>query len=153
MSRRVSLVPSVSSDFLSLAPPLNRAELLDLAQRSLRCSSSKVRLEMKRGLSSLASIASTAPLVGLLGTVIGILDSFKGCIGQKWFCAMAVLEGVTEALVSTALGLLVAVPAVWFHNYLSNKMEAFDVEMELASLELVDYLDLRLRQQQSSRPS
>jgi len=146
-------VPSVSSDFLSLAPPLNRAELLDLAQRSLRCSSSKVRLEMKRGLSSLASIASTAPLVGLLGTVIGILDSFKGCIGQKWFCAMAVLEGVTEALVSTALGLLVAVPAVWFHNYLSNKMEAFDVEMELASLELVDYLDLRLRQQQSSRPS
>ena len=153
MSRRVSLVPSVSSDFLSLAPPLNRAELLDLAQRSLRCSSSKVRLEMKRGLSSLASIASTAPLVGLLGTVIGILDSFRGCIGQKWFCAMAVLEGVTEALVSTALGLLVAVPAVWFHNYLSNKMEAFDVEMELASLELVNYLDLRLRQQQSSRPS
>ena len=53
---------------------------------------------------------------------------------------------------STALGLLVVVPAVWFYNHLSNKMEAFDIEMKLASLELVNYLDLRLRRQESSRP-
>jgi biopolymer transport protein ExbB/TolQ len=65
---------------------------------------------MKRSLSGLASIASTAPLVGLFGTVIGILDAFKDCIGQKWFCTMMVLEGICEALVTTARGLLVAVP-------------------------------------------
>jgi biopolymer transport protein ExbB/biopolymer transport protein TolQ len=140
----------VSSDFLSSAPLLSRAELLDLAQRSLRCSSAQVRLDMKRGLNGLASIASTAPLVGLFGTVIGVLDSFKGCIGQKWFCEMMVLEGITEALVSTALGLLVAVPAVWFYNHLSNKLEAFDIEMKLASLELTTYLALRLRLQENS---
>jgi biopolymer transport protein ExbB/TolQ len=97
---------------------------------------------MKRSLSGLASIASTAPLVGLFGTVIGILDAFKGCIGQKWFCTMMVLEGICEALVTTALGLLVAVPAVWFYNYLSGKMEIFEIEMELASLELISYLVL-----------
>lgn len=97
---------------------------------------------MKRGLSGLASIASTAPLLGLFGTLIGILDAFKGCIGQKWFCTMVVLEGVCEALVSTALGLLIAVPAVWFYNYLSGKMEIFEIEMELASLELASYVAL-----------
>ena len=118
-------------------PPLSRVEVIEIAERALRRSSAGVRLEMKRGLSGRATIASTAPL-------IGILDVFKGCIGQKWFCAMMVIDGVCEALVTTALGLLVAVPAVWFYNYLSNMQELFDIEMKIASLELVNYLVLHL---------
>ena len=63
---------------------------------------------------------------------------------------MMVIEGICEALVTTALGRLVAVPAVWFYNYLSNKKEAFDIEMKVASLELVSYFDLHLGRQEKS---
>ncbi len=63
---------------------------------------------------------------------------------------MMIIEGICEALLTTAVGLLVAVPAVWFYNYLSNKMEAFDIEMEIASLELVNYFALRLARQEKS---
>ena len=108
---------------------------------------------MKRGLSGLASIASTAPLIGLFGTVIGLLYSFRGCGMARWACYAAIVGGIADALVSTALGLLVAVPAVWYYNYLSNKLEAFDIEMRLASLEVLNYLDLRLRLQESPTPS
>jgi biopolymer transport protein ExbB/TolQ len=137
-------VSSPWEDFPLPESPLSRVEVIEIAERALRRSSAGVRLEMKRGLSGLATIASTAPLIGLFGTVIGILDVFKGCIGQKWFCAMMVIDGVCEALVTTALGLLVAVPAVWFYNYLSNMQELFDIEMKIASLELVNYLVLHL---------
>jgi biopolymer transport protein ExbB len=140
--RRAILAFPSAADFPSPHLALSRTELFEFVERALRRRSAEVRLEMKRSLSGLASIASTAPLVGLFGTVIGILDAFKGCIGQKWFCTMMVLEGICEALVTTALGLLVAVPAVWFYNYLSGKMEIFEIEMELASLELISYLVL-----------
>jgi biopolymer transport protein ExbB/TolQ len=49
----------------------------------------------------------------MFGTVIGILDAFKGCDGEKWFCLAMILEGLCEALVTTVLGLLVAIPAIW----------------------------------------
>ncbi len=100
-------------------------------------------------LSGLAPIASAAPLVGLFGTVIGLLDAFKGCIGSKWFCTMMVIEGICEALLTTALGRLVAVPAVWFYNYLSNKKEAFEIEMDVASLELLNFAAHLGRQEKS----
>jgi biopolymer transport protein ExbB/TolQ len=103
-------------------------------------SSAEVSLEMKRRLSGLATVASTAPFVGMIGTVIGILDAFRGCIGSRWFCTAAVIAGICEALATTVLGLLVAIPAVWFYNYLSNTMELFEIEMKNASLELLNYL-------------
>jgi biopolymer transport protein ExbB/TolQ len=126
---------------------LSRAEIVELAERSMHRSSSEVHLEMKRGLSGLATIASTAPLVGMFGTVTGIFDAFKGCGGSHWACLAATIEGICEALVTTALGLLVAVPTLWCYNYLSHKMEAFDIEMEVASLELLNYFDVRLGRQ------
>src|SRR5205823_11069551 len=67
--------------------------------------------EMKRGLSALATIGSTAPFVGLFGTVVGILNAFKGIESQKATGLSAVAGGIAEALVTTAFGLLVAVPA------------------------------------------
>jgi biopolymer transport protein ExbB/TolQ len=139
VSRRNSFAFSTLKNSPPPDPPLSRAEVLQIAERALRRSSSELHLELKRGLSGLASVASTAPLVGLLGTVIGIHDAFKGCGAQKWYCTMMVLEGVCEALATTVLGLLVAVPAVWLYNFFSTRLEVFDIEMELASLELMNY--------------
>jgi biopolymer transport protein ExbB len=131
-------------------PALSKAEVIGLTKRRLDRSSAEVCLEMKRGLSGLATVASTAPFVGLIGTVIGILDAFRGCIGSRWFCTVAVIDGVCEALVTTVLALLVAIPAVWFYNYLSNTMELFDIEMKNASLELINYLAIHSRAEPQS---
>jgi biopolymer transport protein ExbB/biopolymer transport protein TolQ len=102
-----------------------------------------VHAEMKRGLSALATIGSTAPFVGLFGTVVGILNAFKGIANSKATGLSAVAGGIAEALVTTAFGLLVAVPAVWAYNYFTNKVEAFDVEMDNSSMELINYFILR----------
>lgn len=128
-----------------LSRPLSKTEVLASVERRLRCEADAAFLHMKRGLGNLVTIASTAPLIGLFGTVIGIFDAFKGCIGQKWFCMMMVIEGVSEALVTAALGLLVAIPAAWFYNYLIDRLELFNVEMSLASSELLSYLTVRAR--------
>jgi len=84
----------------------------------------------------LATIGSTAPFVGLFGTVMGILNAFKGISEQKATGLAAVAGGIAEALVTTALGLLVAIPAVMMFNYLTGRVEAFDVEMDNSSSEL-----------------
>src|SRR3954453_9630979 len=98
-----------------------------------------VHAELKRGLGGLATIGSTAPFVGLFGTVIGILNAFKKISEQKATGLGAVAGGISEALVTTALGLFVAIPAVMMFNYFTGKVDAFDVEMDNSSSELVDY--------------
>jgi biopolymer transport protein ExbB/biopolymer transport protein TolQ len=77
--------------------------------------------------------------VGLLGTVAGILNAFIGISNQHATGLAAVAGGIAEALVTTAIGLFVAIPAVWMFNYFTNKVEAFDVEMDNSSSELIDY--------------
>ena len=76
---------------------------------------------------------------GLFGTVMGILNAFKGISEQKATGLGAVAGGISEALVTTAIGLLVAIPAVMMFNYLTGRVEAFDVEMDNSSSELIDY--------------
>src|SRR6266478_4034613 len=117
--------------------------MIDRAKRGLERSVAIVHAEMKRGLSALATIGSTAPFVGLFGTVVGILNAFKGIAANKATGLSAVAGGIAEALVTTAFGLLVAVPAVWAYNYFTNKVEAFDVEMDNSSMELINYFILR----------
>ena len=114
-------------------------EVIEAAKRGLERSIAIVHAEMKRGLSGLATIGSTAPFVGLIGTVVGIINAFKGISSQKATGLSAVAGGISEALVTTAIGLFVAIPAVMAFNYFSNKVEAFDVEMDNSSSELVDY--------------
>src|SRR5229473_693022 len=122
-------------------------EAIAIAERNKKSHIAKVvatvHAEMKRGLSALATIGSTAPFVGLFGTVVGILNAFKGIEQSKATGLSAVAGGIAEALVTTALGLLVAVPAVWAYNYFTNKVEAFDVEMDNSSMELINYFILR----------
>src|SRR5271167_899008 len=98
-----------------------------------------VHAELKRGLGGLATIGSTAPFVGLFGTVVGILNAFNGIAKEKATGLAAVAGGISEALVTTAVGLFVAIPAVMMFNYLTGRVEAFDVEMDNSSSELIDY--------------
>jgi biopolymer transport protein ExbB len=117
--------------------------VIEAANRGLERSVAIVHAEMKRGLSGLATIGSTAPFVGLFGTVMGIINAFKGISASKATGLSAVAGGIAEALVTTALGLVVAVPAVWAFNYFTNKVEAFDVEMDNSSMELINYFITR----------
>lgn len=112
---------------------------IDASKRALERSQAIVHSELNRGLSSLATIGSTAPFVGLFGTVIGIINAFQGIAAQKSTGLGAVAGGISEALVETALGLLVAIPAVWAYNYFNGKVEGFDVEMDNSASELIDY--------------
>ena len=97
----------------------------------------------KRGISSLATIGSTAPFVGLLGTVIGIVNAFQGMSVAQTTGLSTVAKGISEALAATAMGLFVALPAVWMFNYLNSKLETFTVEMDNSAAELTDYFTKR----------
>ena len=114
-------------------------EDIEASRRALERAEAIVHAELKRGVSSLATIGSSAPFVGLLGTVIGIMNAFKAISTSKSTGIGAVAGGISEALITTALGLLVAIPAVWMFNYFTNRIEAFDVEMGNSSSELIDY--------------
>jgi len=114
-------------------------EEIEASKRALERAEAIVHSELKRGVSTLATIASSSPFVGLLGTVVGIINAFKGISSEKSTGLAAVAGGISEALITTAIGLLVAIPAVWMYNYFSNRVEAFDVEMSNSSSELVDY--------------
>ena len=112
---------------------------VESSKRALERSEAIVHAKLKRGLSGLATIGSTAPFIGLFGTVTGILNAFNAIATQKSSGIGAVAGGISEALVTTAFGLLVAIPAVMTFNYFTSKVEAFDVEMDNSSSELIDY--------------
>jgi len=114
-------------------------EEIEASKRALERAEAIVHAELKRGVSGLATIGSTAPFVGLFGTVVGIINAFKSISTEKSTGLGAVAGGISEALVTTAIGLFVAIPAVWMFNYFTNKIEAFDVEMGNSSSELIDY--------------
>src|ERR1700729_4078864 len=95
-------------------------EEIDASRRALERAEAIVHAELKRGISSLATIGSSAPFVGLFGTVLGIINAFKGISQEKSTGLGAVAGGISEALVTTAVGLFVAIPAVMVFNYFST---------------------------------
>jgi len=142
-SHIAKVVATGLSEFQSASAQVPDEEVIEAAKRGLERSVAIVHAEMKRGLSGLATIGSTAPFVGLFGTVTGIINAFKGIETTHATGLSAVAGGIAEALVTTAMGLVVAIPAVWAYNYFTNKVEAFDVEMENSSMELVNYFITR----------
>ena len=118
---------------------MTREDLMDTVRRSIQRATALTASDLKKGVSSLATIGATAPFVGLLGTVIGIINAFRGIATEKSAGLGAVSAGISEALVTTAVGLFVAIPAVWMYNFFTSRLEAFDVEMGNSSSELIDY--------------
>jgi biopolymer transport protein ExbB len=114
-------------------------EQIESSRRACERAEAIVGAELKRGLSGLATIGATAPFVGLFGTTVGIINAFQGMSSEKSAGLSAVAGGISEALVTTAFGLFVAVPAVWAYNWFTNKVEAFGIEMSNSSSELIDY--------------
>jgi biopolymer transport protein ExbB/TolQ len=114
-------------------------EEIDASKRALQRAIAIKSAEFRRGLSGLATIGSTAPFVGLFGTVFGIIAAFTGMKSAESAGIGAVAGGIAEALLTTALGLAVAVPAVWVFNYFTGKVDGFVIEMDNSASELIDY--------------
>src|SRR5512134_1861190 len=110
----------------------DRDGAVEAAKRAIHRATAVNLADLKRGLSGLATIGATAPFVGLFGTTFGIINAFSGM-------ALTGSGGIAEALITTAFGLFVAVPAVWAFNIFNGKVEAFNVEMDNSSSELLDY--------------
>jgi biopolymer transport protein ExbB/biopolymer transport protein TolQ len=117
--------------------PVNSFELVT---SSLRDSMSETLIQLKKGLGFLATIGSTAPFIGLFGTVVGIINAFQSIAATGSGGMSVVSGGIAEALVSTALGIFVAIPAVVAFNTFTGKIETFHVEMNRASTQLVNCL-------------
>ena len=120
------------------------SEQVESAKRAIDRATIKNVQEFKRGLNSLASIGSTAPFVGLFGTVFGIINAFQSMSISGSGGIGSVAAGIAEALVSTGTGIGVAIVAVWFFNTLLNKVDIFAGEMHNASSELIDHF-IKLR--------
>jgi biopolymer transport protein ExbB/biopolymer transport protein TolQ len=113
---------------------------LELVTSALEDSTAETLLRLKSGLGFLATIGSTAPFIGLFGTVVGIINAFRS-IASAGAGGMAVVSGgMAEALVSTGLGIFVAIPAVVAYNHFTGNLENFRVEMNRASSQLVNHL-------------
>jgi Ca-activated chloride channel family protein len=113
--------------------------VLEASERALRRATAIKLAEFRRGLSGLATIGSTAPLVGLFGTALGIIDTIAAMGDSASAGIAAVAGGIAEAFVTTAVGLAVGITAVWLLNYFTNKVNNFVVEMDNSSAELISF--------------
>jgi biopolymer transport protein ExbB len=121
--------------------PAGKLGPVELTRRELERIYERVGADVRRGMSVLASVGSVAPFVGLLGTVVGIIESFAGIAKTGSGGLGAVSAGISEALVVTALGLLVAIPAVLMFNLLSTRADALVLSLDLARREFMDHLE------------
>jgi biopolymer transport protein ExbB len=126
-------------------------DVLTAVTRAIERHSLRVAAELRRGLGGLATISSAAPFVGLLGTVGGIITAFQSMAATGSGGLGSVSAGIAEALVTTAFGLFVAIPAVMMFNYFTHRVEAMQVDMTDSSCELVDFLTKRVQETSDSR--
>jgi biopolymer transport protein ExbB len=114
-------------------------DVVAAVNRAVDRSSMRTVADLRRGLGGLATVGSTAPFVGLLGTVAGIITAFQAMAATGSGGLASVSAGIAEALVTTAFGLLVAIPAVMFFNYLTNRVEDMQVDINDSANELMDF--------------
>ena len=122
-------------------PPTGDVTGIELTRRELGRQADYISASLRRGLGILASVGSVAPFVGLLGTVIGIIDAFQGIAAEGSGGIGAVSSGIAEALIVTAVGLGVAIPVVLGFNFLSARSDSLMMAIDQARGQLVDYLE------------
>ena len=112
----------------------------DVMKESIQEAAAHVVHDLERYLNTLGTIAAIAPLLGLLGTVVGMIKVFAEIMTQGTGNASALAGGISEALITTAAGLTVAIPALVMHRYFTGKIDGIVVELEQETIKLVDAL-------------
>lgn len=115
----------------------------EAAKRAMQRATAVNLADLKKGLAFLATTGATAPFVGLFGTTFGIINAFSGMAMTGSGGIAAISAGIAEALITTALGLVVAIVAVWAYNYFSGQVDGFTVEMDNSGSELLDFVKHR----------
>ena len=113
-------------------------DIVDAVNRGLERVKERETSSLRKGLGGLATTASIAPFVGLFGTVLGIINAFHLIAGGGGMDKIG--PGIAEALISTAFGLLIAIPAAMFFNYFTVRVEGMVVDMNDVSSEFIDYV-------------
>ncbi len=113
---------------------------INSAERAIEREMLMTVVELKRGTGVLATVGATAPFVGLVGTTMGIVNSFSAMQSSGSGGISAIAGGVAEALITTAIGIGVAIPAVWSYNFFQTKIDNLTAEMTYTSKEMIDYL-------------
>jgi len=123
---------------------------IDTVARALERQTQRELQQLRRGQGVLGTVSSTAPFVGLLGTVMGIVTAFEQMAASGSGGLATVSQGIAEALVTTAIGLIVAIPAVFAFNFLQGWVEARAVDLAESSNEFLDWVARRLRGEPSA---
>jgi biopolymer transport protein ExbB/biopolymer transport protein TolQ len=126
-----------------VAPLLNDPRVagaaINSAERSVEREQILLANDLKSGLGLLATIGATAPFVGLLGTTMGIINAFSG-MATSGGGLEAISAGISEALITTAIGLMAAIPAVWLYNYFTARLDTLFSELAYAGREMIDWM-------------
>ncbi|TRZ90262.1 MotA/TolQ/ExbB proton channel family protein [bacterium] len=118
---------------------LNHEEQINTAQRGCDRAANLFNQDLKRGLNVLATISTSAPFIGLFGTISGIINAFRSMSLTGSGGIGAVAGGISEALVTTAFGIGVAIIALWCYSLLNTKIEIYDAEMDNTSSQVIDF--------------
>ncbi len=118
---------------------LSMENQVETAQRGCERASTIFTQELKRGLNTLATIATSSPFIGLFGTIVGIINAFRGMALTGAGGIGAVASGIAEALVTTAFGIGVAIIALWCYNFLTTKIDVYGSEMSNTTSQIVDF--------------
>jgi biopolymer transport protein ExbB len=110
----------------------------EIMKECIQEAAARVIHEMERYMNALGTIAAMAPMLGLLGTVLGMIQIFSAFMGANMANASVLAGGIATALVTTAAGLIVAIPALFFHRFLQRRIDELVVGMEQEAIKLVE---------------
>jgi len=139
-SHVANLVADLLATYALARPEFNNTEALELAQRAFLRRSKLLAAQLKCGLDSFATIASSAPFIGFLGTINGILGCFVGTSGSRSTALGRVASQIAQALLLGAMGLVVSIVAVWCFYYVRSQFKRLEIEMARAEIEAITYL-------------
>jgi biopolymer transport protein ExbB len=142
-SHLARLLGTGAKTYLTASSKGGKVSAIELTRRELDRTTESLAADVKRGMGVLASVGSVAPFVGLLGTVFGIITAFQGIAKEGSGGLGAVSLGIAEALVETAFGLMVAIPAVLAYNWLTTQGDTIVLALEQARGEFLDFLEAR----------
>ncbi len=123
---------------------------IEAAQRALSRTTITEGADLRKGMPVLATVGATAPFVGLVGTVIGIINAFRVMGSSKSVDLTTLAPAIGEALITTAVGIMVALIGVWMFNYFTARIEAITNDMEVSIQEIIDWCEKQLIARKSS---